>query len=136
MIIRCWGSRGSIPVSGSEYIKYGGDTTCLEIRTQSDDIIIVDAGTGPQVAASIGSCNLVGEIAMLCDVPRTAGIIAKTDLKVITITRETFFNLMQEFPEISLKIIRLIAQRLDKTNRELAVLRGEFHELKEQVDLK
>lgn len=46
MIIRCWGSRGSIPVSGKEYIRYGGDTTCLEIRTQSDDIIIVDAGTG------------------------------------------------------------------------------------------
>lgn len=33
-------------MSGSEYIKYGGDTTCLEIRTRSDDIIIVDAGTG------------------------------------------------------------------------------------------
>ncbi len=46
MIIRCWGSRGSIPVSGKDYIKYGGDTTCLEIRTRSDDIIIVDAGTG------------------------------------------------------------------------------------------
>jgi phosphoribosyl 1,2-cyclic phosphodiesterase len=46
MYIKCWGSRGSIPVSGVEYIKYGGDTTCLEIRTKSDDIIIVDAGTG------------------------------------------------------------------------------------------
>ncbi|MCJ8499251.1 MBL fold metallo-hydrolase [Desulfatitalea alkaliphila] len=33
-------------MSGQEYIKYGGDTTCLEIRTRSDDIIIVDAGTG------------------------------------------------------------------------------------------
>lgn len=46
MIIKCWGSRGSIPVSGEEYIKYGGDTTCIEIRTKSDDIIIIDAGTG------------------------------------------------------------------------------------------
>ena len=46
MYIKCWGSRGSIPVSGKEYIKYGGDTTCIEIRTVSDDIIIVDAGTG------------------------------------------------------------------------------------------
>ncbi len=46
MIITCWGSRGSIPVSGKNYLKYGGDTTCLEIRTQSGDIIIVDAGTG------------------------------------------------------------------------------------------
>jgi phosphoribosyl 1,2-cyclic phosphodiesterase len=46
MIIRCWGARGSIPVSGPEYLKYGGDTTCLEIRTKADDIIIVDAGSG------------------------------------------------------------------------------------------
>jgi phosphoribosyl 1,2-cyclic phosphodiesterase len=46
MKIKCWGCRGSIPVSGKEYIKYGGDTTCLEIRAKSGDIIIVDAGTG------------------------------------------------------------------------------------------
>lgn len=46
MIIKCWGARGSIPVSGKEYTKYGGDTTCLEIRAQSGHIIIVDAGTG------------------------------------------------------------------------------------------
>lgn len=46
MLIRCWGSRGSIPVSGKEYLKYGGDTTCIEIRTKNDDIIIIDAGSG------------------------------------------------------------------------------------------
>jgi len=46
MIITCWGSRGSIPVSGKEYLKYGGDTTCLEIRAKSGEIIVVDAGTG------------------------------------------------------------------------------------------
>jgi phosphoribosyl 1,2-cyclic phosphodiesterase len=46
MYVKCWGSRGSIPVSGREYEKYGGDTTCVEIRTKDDQIIIVDAGTG------------------------------------------------------------------------------------------
>ena len=46
MFIRCWGARGSIAVSGPEYLKYGGDTTCLEIRTKNDEVIIVDAGTG------------------------------------------------------------------------------------------
>ncbi|OGQ45806.1 MAG: metal-dependent hydrolase [Deltaproteobacteria bacterium RIFCSPLOWO2_02_44_9] len=46
MLIRCWGSRGSIPVSGSEYIKYGGDTTCLELRTKEGNIVIIDAGSG------------------------------------------------------------------------------------------
>jgi phosphoribosyl 1,2-cyclic phosphodiesterase len=46
MFIKCWGARGSICVSGSDFIKFGGDTTCIEIRTQADDIIIIDAGTG------------------------------------------------------------------------------------------
>jgi ribonuclease BN (tRNA processing enzyme) len=46
MKIRCWGARGSIPVSGAEYVLYGGDTTCVEIRSRGDEIIIIDAGSG------------------------------------------------------------------------------------------
>jgi phosphoribosyl 1,2-cyclic phosphodiesterase len=46
MKIRCWGARGSIPVSGGDYLTYGGDTTCIEIRTRGDEVIIVDAGSG------------------------------------------------------------------------------------------
>ena len=46
MIVRCWGARGSISVSGREYLKYGGDTACIEIRTKDDEIIIIDAGSG------------------------------------------------------------------------------------------
>ena len=46
MRIRCWGSRGSIPVSGREYLKYGGDTTCIEVETKTGHSIIIDAGTG------------------------------------------------------------------------------------------
>ena len=46
MRITCWGARGSIPVSGKEYVKYGGDTTCIEVRSKDDDVIIIDAGTG------------------------------------------------------------------------------------------
>jgi phosphoribosyl 1,2-cyclic phosphodiesterase len=46
MIIRCWGSRGSIPVSGDEYLKYGGETTCVEVRGADGELIVIDAGTG------------------------------------------------------------------------------------------
>jgi phosphoribosyl 1,2-cyclic phosphodiesterase len=46
MKIHCWGSRGSVPVSGPEYLKYGGDTTCMEIVSKDGDTIIIDAGTG------------------------------------------------------------------------------------------
>ncbi len=46
MIVRCWGSRGSIAVSGREYVRYGGDTSCVEVQTGSGEVIILDAGTG------------------------------------------------------------------------------------------
>jgi len=46
MNIKFWGARGSIPVSGKNYLKYGGSTTCLEVRSKKKDLIIVDAGSG------------------------------------------------------------------------------------------
>jgi phosphoribosyl 1,2-cyclic phosphodiesterase len=45
MEITIWGARGSIPVSGPEYLRYGGDTTCLELRGDGPPLL-VDAGTG------------------------------------------------------------------------------------------
>jgi len=46
MKIKFWGVRGSIPVPGPNTIKYGGNTTCIEIRTDDGQLIILDAGTG------------------------------------------------------------------------------------------
>ena len=46
MQIICWGARGSLPVSGVGYLKYGGDTTCMEIRGAGGELIIIDAGSG------------------------------------------------------------------------------------------
>ena len=40
-----WGTRGSNPVSGAEYLRYGGSTSCLEIKCDQD-LLIIDAGTG------------------------------------------------------------------------------------------
>ncbi len=45
MQLTFWGVRGSIATSGPEFSTYGGNTTCLEV-TSGDDRIILDAGTG------------------------------------------------------------------------------------------
>jgi len=46
MFLRFYGTRGSVPVSNQETKKYGGNTTCLYVESDSGDIIVVDAGTG------------------------------------------------------------------------------------------
>ncbi|WP_293810407.1 MBL fold metallo-hydrolase [uncultured Bosea sp.] len=43
--IRFWGVRGSIPVSGGDYVRFGGDTICFEVKL-GDERFIVDAGSG------------------------------------------------------------------------------------------
>ena len=43
--LKFWGVRGSIPTPGPGTVRYGGNTSCVEVRS-GDDIIILDAGTG------------------------------------------------------------------------------------------
>jgi phosphoribosyl 1,2-cyclic phosphodiesterase len=45
LIVRFWGTRGSIPTPGSQTRKYGGNTTCLELR-YDDTLLVFDAGSG------------------------------------------------------------------------------------------
>ena len=46
MNIKVWGCRGSLPAPGENTIKYGGNTTCLEIRLNDNTLVIIDAGSG------------------------------------------------------------------------------------------
>lgn len=46
MKIRFWGVRGSIATPRLDALKYGGNTTCIEIITDNGKRIIIDAGTG------------------------------------------------------------------------------------------
>ena len=46
MKVRFWGVRGSIPSPGPHTIRYGGNTTCIEVRSDDGSLIILDAGSG------------------------------------------------------------------------------------------
>lgn len=46
MHLRFWGTRGSISTPGKGTVRYGGNTSCTELRLQNNELIILDAGTG------------------------------------------------------------------------------------------
>ena len=48
MRITFWGTRGSIAQSGTQTLRYGGHTSCVEIRSDANDLLILDGGTGLQ----------------------------------------------------------------------------------------
>lgn len=46
MQLRFWGTRGSIPVSGPGYLRYGGNTSCVSLTSDSGHLFIFDCGSG------------------------------------------------------------------------------------------
>jgi phosphoribosyl 1,2-cyclic phosphodiesterase len=46
MLFRFRGTRGSLPAPGPDTVRYGGNTTCIEVRSNAGDLIILDGGTG------------------------------------------------------------------------------------------
>ena len=46
LTVRFWGTRGSIPSPGPTTVRYGGNTPCVELRTEEGRLVILDAGTG------------------------------------------------------------------------------------------
>ena len=94
-----------------------GDAAYIVIDGTAD--VVVDSPRGPMTVAKIGKNDFVGEIAILCDVPRTATVTATTELMTMRITKELFFELVCQFPQIAVEIMRELAHRLDLTTRRL-----------------
>lgn len=46
MRVRLWGTRGSVASPGADTARYGGNTSCVEVRGAGDALLILDAGTG------------------------------------------------------------------------------------------
>jgi phosphoribosyl 1,2-cyclic phosphodiesterase len=46
MRARVWGCRGSVATPGPDTVRYGGNTSCVEVRLASGHVIVLDAGTG------------------------------------------------------------------------------------------
>jgi len=94
-----------------------GDSAYVIIAGEAD--VIVDTPKGPLTVAKLKRNDIVGEIAILCDVPRTATVRAATKLEAMVIAKDLFFRLIMEFPQMAVEIMRELARRLDATNRKL-----------------
>jgi phosphoribosyl 1,2-cyclic phosphodiesterase/DNA-binding response OmpR family regulator len=46
MLIRFWGTRGSIAKAGPSTVRYGGNTSCVELRSSRGTLVVLDCGTG------------------------------------------------------------------------------------------
>jgi CRP-like cAMP-binding protein len=93
-----------------------GDALYIILDGEAD--VLVETPAGPIRVASVGKHGFFGDIAILCDVPRTATVKATRPLTTLRISKDLFFQLVTQFPQISIEIMRELAHRLEKTTRD------------------
>ncbi len=99
-----------------------GDAAFVILNGIAD--ILVDSPKGQIKVAEVGENSIVGEIAILCDVARTATVRAHTQVEALRISKENFFKLMSDFPDMTLQVVRVLADRLHATTAELTAARA------------
>lgn len=94
-----------------------GDSAFIVVEGEAD--VLVDTPEGPLAVARLKRNDIIGEIAILCDVPRTATVQAVDQLTTLKITKELFFRMVSDFPDMSIEIMRALAHRLEVTTAQL-----------------
>lgn len=91
--------------------------------------VIVKINGSDVVVATLGENSIIGEIAILCDVPRTASVRAATRLETLCIEKEQLLKLLQEFPTMAIDLMKVLAERLAATTQDLSEARAELNKL-------
>ena len=110
--------------SGQTLFKQGdpGDAAYVVLSGSAD--VLVSSQSGEIKVATLEPNSIVGEIAILCDVSRTATVRANEPLETLRIRKDHFLKLLAEFPEMAVEIMRVLADRLSHTTAELSEARS------------
>ena len=110
--------------SGEDLVEQGtkGDVAYIILSGAAD--VLVDTPSGRQRVAQVGENDVIGEISILIDVPRTATVRATSDILALAVTKENFFKLLKHFPDMGLEVMRVLAHRLERTTAELGRLKA------------
>lgn len=110
--------------AGERVFEKGDEGDAAYIVIEGEVEVLVPTDHGEASVAVLGEKEIFGEMAVLCDQKRSSAIAARTDLLTLRLDRTVIMKLLQEFPDISLELIRVLAHRLEVTTRDLADARA------------
>ena len=105
--------------AGQELFHQGDQGDAMYVILGGVADVLIDTPGGQITVAELKKNGFVGEIAILCDVPRTATIKAREQLATLRISKDMFYRLIAEFPQMAIEIMRELAHRLEDTNEKV-----------------
>jgi CRP/FNR family transcriptional regulator, cyclic AMP receptor protein len=99
---------------------YGDTADAAYIIVSGEVAVHVESpGGGRTQLALLGKDQIVGEIGILADVPRTATVTATAPTTTLKITKDLFFRMVSDFPSMAVEVMRVLAHRVETTNELL-----------------
>ena len=97
-----------------------GNFAYLILTGEADVFVEIPAGRIPM--ATLGRHSTIGELGAFTDMPRTATVVARTELVTLRVERDTLMSLAADFPVIAVAVIGELGRRLHSMNMPLAYL--------------
>lgn len=107
---------------GKSFFKEGDQATRLFYILQGDVSIFIRADGAQKKVATLHKGDILGEMAIVEDKPRSATAIADTTVKALAITKEQLSTLIKQSPEFGIKMIQKLSAKLRETNDQLTAL--------------
>ena len=106
--------------AGQRFFQQGDAADAAYVILEGRAVVSLGAGEDEIKLAELGQNALVGEMAVLSDSPRSATVTAAEPTTALRIDKRVFLELLTQFPQMSLAVLREIARRLERTNAQLA----------------
>jgi serine phosphatase RsbU (regulator of sigma subunit) len=107
---------------GAELMREGEPGSFAAVILEGEVDVFVALPTGPVQMATVGPNRVIGELGVFTDMPRSATVIARTDVVLACIEQRSLMRLSAEYPSIAVAIIHELGGRLARMNRSLATL--------------
>lgn len=113
---------------GSERLTYDPGQVLIQVGDAADAAYIIIDGSveisvptprGTVVVNTSGKNEIVGEIGIFGDMPRTATVTAITKVEVLRISKDLFMNVVRQNPDAAIELIKILATRLANTTQQL-----------------
>lgn len=109
---------------GQRFFSQGDPSDAAYVILEGAAEICLETPNGPKKIAEVGRSALVGEMGILADSPRSATIQAACDTVALRIDKRIFLELLVQFPQFAIAVMRELGKRLERTNAQLAALQG------------
>jgi len=117
-----------------ELFHQGDAADAAYIIVDGEVAVEIEAPGGGRIPlARIGRNNIVGDMGIICDVPRTATVTATGPTTTLKISKELFFRMVSDFPSMAVEVMRVLAHRVEDTNEKLLKSNQQLKQCKDRL---